>query len=237
MKVNTISWWLATGLSSCTVNAMLANRGDVTLEVTAQRGKKELFRTLRRQIRDDKVLRTMEGVPRDEFVPQELRHLAYEDIPLAIDESQTISQPYIVALMTSLLALRGDERVLEVGTGSGYQAAILSRMVPTDSARDRLMRLGYHNLGVDLACKALGAPHRAPFDAIIVTAGSPNLPAELAAQLKVGGRMVIPVGSLAEQELALILRTGEGVTVRLMGKCRFVPLIGDGAWPPGSMLD
>ena len=218
--------------------------------MTVYRAKKELFRTLRRQIRDDEVLKTMEGVAREEFVSQELRHLAYEDIPLAIGESQTISQPYIVALMTSLLALRGDERVLEVGTGSGYQAAILSGMVPSgsvltiersaslvDSARDRLARLGYHNVGVELACKALGAPHSAPFDAIIVTAGSPSLPTELAAQLDVGGRMVIPIGLPAEQQLYLVLRTGEGVTMRLMGKCRFVPLIGDGAWPPGSMLE
>ena len=112
---------------------MLANRGVVTLEMTPHREAQELFRTLHCQIRDDKVLRTMEGVPRDEFVPRELRHLAYEDIPLAIGESQTISQPHIVALMTSLLALRGDERALEVGTGSGYQAAIVSRMVPSGS--------------------------------------------------------------------------------------------------------
>jgi protein-L-isoaspartate(D-aspartate) O-methyltransferase len=170
--------------------------------------------------------------------------MAYLDIPLGIGEGQTISQPYIVALMTEALELRGYERVLEVGTGSGYQAAILSLLVPqgqvttaervpslAESARTALQKLGYDNVTVELAGPTLGAPHRAPFDAIIVTAASPQVPDSLISQLAIGGRLVIPVGSRDNQELMKVIRTDEGISLRWLGPCRFVPLIGRDAFP------
>ena len=186
----------------------------------------------------------MERVPRECFIPPEARHMAYLDIPLGIGEGQTISQPYIVALMTEALELRGYERVLEVGTGSGYQAAILSLLVPqgqvttvervpslAESARTALQKLGYDNVTVELAGPILGAPHRAPFDAIIVTAASPKVPDSLVSQLAIGGRLVIPVGSRDNQELMKVIRTDEGISLRWLGPCRFVPLIGREAFP------
>ena len=209
-----------------------------------ERAKKDLFRHLRRNIRSQSVLSAMERVPREYFVPPEGRDMAYLDIPLSIGEGQTISQPFIVALMTEALELRGYERVLEVGTGSGYQAAILSLLVPqgevisvervpslAESARTVLQKLGYANVTVELAGPVLGAPHHAPFDAIIVTAASPQIPDSLVAQLAVGGRLVIPVGSREDQELMKVIRTDEGVSIRWLGPCRFVPLIGREAFP------
>ena len=182
----------------------------------------------------------MEKVPRELFVPLESQHMAYLDQPLGIGEGQTISQPYMVALMSSALELGGQERVLDVGTGSGYQAAILSLLVPggrvitvervpvlAERARALLQELGYHNVEVELAGPTLGCPHRAPFDAILVAAASPRLPDSLLSQLAIGGRLVIPVGSLDQQELVQALRTEEGLSVRLFGPCRFVPLIDD----------
>lgn len=212
--------------------------------VSLEKEKRSLFKTLRREIRDDKVISAMEQVSRELFVPGESRNLAYRDIPLQIAESQTISQPFIVAHMTSMLQLTGSERVLEVGTGSGYQAAILSLLVPHGnvltlerksglafSARERLLSLGYDNVEVLIAGGAIGYPERAPFDAIIVTAAAPKLPPGLLQQMAVGGRLVIPVGTLEEQEMIRVLRTGEGYNVAMLGPCRFVPLIGQGAWP------
>lgn len=208
------------------------------------KAREELFRSLRRYIRSEAVLRAMEQVPRELFVPPDSRHLAYLDIPLGIGEGQTISQPFIVALMTEALGLRGQEQVLEVGTGSGYQAAILSLLalrgqvitvermpLLAEQARTLLRRLGRDNVTVELAGPVLGAPQRAPFDAIIVTAASPQVPDALVAQLAVGGRLVIPVGTLDNQELMQVLRTDEGISVRWLGPCRFVPLIGPGAFP------
>ena len=170
--------------------------------------------------------------------------MAYMDLPLGIGEGQTISQPHIVALMTGTLELRGHEKVLEVGTGSGYQAAILSLLLPlgrvvtvelvpvlAERARGLLKALAYHNVEVDLAGPELGCAHKGPYDAIIVSAASPGLPESLVSQLAVGGRLVIPVGSLEQQELMLILRTDEGLSVRSLGPCRFVPLIGREAFP------
>ena len=178
-------------------------------------------------------------MPRELFVPPEVRAMAYLNIPLSIGDGQTISQPYIVARMAEVLDLRGDEKVLEVGTGSGYQAAVLSRLLPrgrlltverkprlAESARARLADLGYANVTAELAGPVLGAQRQAPFDAIIVTAACPRLPDRLAAQLAVGGRLVAPVGPLEEQELVLARRTGYGLSVTLLGKCRFVPLLG-----------
>lgn len=209
-----------------------------------EQSKQDLFRHLRRNIRSQSVLNAMERVPRECFVPPEGRHLAYLDIPLSIGEGQTISQPFIVALMTEALELRGYEHVLEVGTGSGYQAAVLSLLVPrgevisvervpllAENARAVLQKLHYDNVTVELAGPTLGAPHHAPFDAIIVTAASPQVPDSLVSQLAVGGRLVIPVGSREDQELMKVIRTDEGVSIRWLGPCRFVPLIGEEAFP------
>ena len=209
-----------------------------------EQAKRGLFRHLRRNIRSQSVLRAMERVPREQFVPPEARPMAYLDVPLSIGEGQTISQPFIVAMMTQALELRGYEKVLEVGTGSGYQAAILSLLVPqgqvitvervpalAESAGKALQQLGYDNVSVELAGTTLGAPHHAPFDAIIVTAASPQVPNALVSQLAVGGRLVIPVGSRENQELIKVIRTDEGISMQWLGPCRFVPLIGRGAFP------
>ena len=213
------------------------------MERSIEREKQELFRNLRRQVHDEKVLSTMEQVPRQLFVPAESRHLSYTDIPLPVAEGQTISQPYIIALMTSALGLRGSEKVLELGTGSGYQAAVLSLLVPkgrvlslerirtlAEAAETRLRTLGYDNVEVRMAGHVLGCPEKGPFDAIIVAAAAPKMPSGLLEQLAPQGRMVIPIGNLKEQELARALRTSEGVTVRMLGSCRFVPLVGQDAW-------
>ena len=208
------------------------------------RSRQELFCKLRRDIRSEAVLWAMKQVPRELFVPAESRAHAYLDIPLGIGENQTISQPYIVAAMTEALELEGGERVLEIGTGSGYQAAVLSRLLPrghlytvervpvlAQRARELLAQLGLHNVTVELAGAALGAPQHAPYAGIIVTAASPQLADELVSQLAIGGRMVIPVGSLHQQELMQVRRTEEGLSVRWLGSCRFVPLIGKKAFP------
>ena len=214
------------------------------MEQDLEKAKRGLFRNISRKIPSQAVLDAMQRVPREEFVPLPVRHMAYLDIPLAIGEGQTISQPYIVALMTAALALRGSEKVLEVGTGSGYQAAILSLLLPrgrvitveripslAHRARTLLRRLGYDNIDVKMAGPTLGCPEEGPYDAILVAAAAPSLPEELAAQLAPGGRMVIPVGSLDRQELVECHRTGEGLSLRMLGPCRFVPLLGPGAFP------
>ena len=208
------------------------------------RAKRKLFSSLSRNIRCEPVIRAMEQVPRERFVPLESRHMSYLDQPLGIGEGQTISQPYIVALMIKELGLLGHERVLEVGTGSGYQAAILSTLVPqgrvvtvelipvlVEGAGTLLKALGYNNVEVKLAGPALGCAERGPFDAIIVSAASPKLPEFLVSQLAVGGRLVIPVGTLEQQELVYASRTDEGLSVRMLGPCRFVPLFGREAFP------
>ncbi len=200
-----------------------------------------LIQQLSREINDERVLRVMERVPRELFVPGASRHLAYEDIPLPIEMGQTISQPYIVALMTQALELTGSEKVLEVGTGSGYQAAILAELARlvisveryqtlADAAKNLLDSLGYSNIEIHPAEKTIGWPAEAPYEAIIVTAGAPRVPQELIDQLSDGGRVVIPVGSRYEQELLKVIkRHGKTVSTNL-GACRFVPLIGEGAW-------
>jgi protein-L-isoaspartate(D-aspartate) O-methyltransferase len=214
-----------------------------------RRARKFLMDMLRREVKDERVIQAMERLPRELFVPLAYRSQAYEDIPLPIGAGQTISQPYIVALMTSALELQGTDKVLELGTGSGYQAAILCQLVPkgkvitmeristlAHSARQLLRGLGYKNVEVKLAGQTLGCPEEAPFDAIIVTASVPRLPKELLDQLARHGRMVLPVGSLQEQELIKVLKTDEGYSVRVIGPCRFVPLIGECAWPEDRPL-
>ena len=200
-----------------------------------------LIEHLSTEIRDERVLAAMAKIPRELFVPSYQQHQAYEDKPLPIGFDQTISQPFIIALMTEALDLSGDEKVLEVGTGSGYQAAILAelaRLVVTTerlpslakTAKALLDSLGYTNIEVHLAEETMGWQAQAPYDAIIVTAGAPRVPADLLAQLAVGGRLVIPVGSRHVQELCKITRRRKKNVVQHLGGCRFVSLIGKDAW-------
>jgi protein-L-isoaspartate(D-aspartate) O-methyltransferase len=201
----------------------------------------ELISHLRTEIRDERVLAAMARIPRERFVPPEEQYLAYEDRPLPIGFDQTISQPLIIALMTEALELTGNEKVLEVGTGSGYQAAILAklarlvitteRLSPLAEAAKRVLdSLGYTNIEVHLAEETLGWQKGAPYNAIMVTAGAPRVSADLLAQLAIGGRMVIPVGSRYVQELYRITRHRKKNIVENLGGCRFVSLIGKDAW-------
>ena len=200
-----------------------------------------LIKHLSADISDKRVLEVMSRIPREQFVPLEERYLAYEDKPLPIGLGQTISQPFIIALMTASLELTGKEKVLEVGTGSGYQAAILAelaRLVITverlpelaEAARRTLDSLGYKNIRVHIAEPALGWPAEAPYEAIMVTAGAPTVPDSLLSQLAIGGRLVIPVGSRYEQELCKITKRQDRNIVQNLGGCRFVSLIGKEAW-------
>lgn len=206
--------------------------------------KKNLFRKLSKTIDTKSVIDAMESVPREQFVPGNSRHMAYLDTALAIGEGQTISQPYMVALMTKALGLKGTENVLEVGTGSGYQAAVLSllaskgkvvtvELIPylARKAKALLAGLGYDNVVVKEAGPILGFPALGPFNAIIVAAAAPRLPESLIGQLAVGGTLVAPVGTRENQELIQALRTDEGISIRALGACRFVPLIGQEAFP------
>ena len=201
----------------------------------------ELLKQLSAGIGDKRVLEAMSRVPRERFVTPEMRQFAYEDRPLPIGFDQTISQPFIIALMTEALGLTGQEKVLEVGAGSGYQAAILAelaRQVITverlpalaKSAQKVLNSLGFGNVSVYVGQKTLGWPAEAPYDAIIVTAAAPRVPDSLLDQLRVGGRLVIPVGSRYDQDLHLITKRRKRNIVHNLGGCRFVPLIGEGAW-------
>ncbi len=196
-----------------------------------------------RGIRDKRVLAAMAKVPRERFVPLYLGHLAYEDGPLPIGEGQTISQPYIVAYMIEALLLKGGERVLEVGTGSGYSAAVLAEIagevhtierLPAlcEQAEKTLQRLGYDNVSVYCRDGTLGLAEKAPFDAIVVTAGGPDVPQPLIDQLSQGGRLVIPVGGgRTTQELIRLWRHKDGRLEReALGGVRFVPLIGEEGW-------
>jgi protein-L-isoaspartate(D-aspartate) O-methyltransferase len=199
----------------------------------------------RRGVTDSGVLAAMAAVRREEFVPKEFRARAYEDAPLPIGEGQTISQPYIVAAMTASLHLTGSERVLEIGTGCGYQAAILSHLAKTvftiesrselaAAAAARLERLRYENVHVHCGDGTLGLPEFAPFDAILVAAAAPAVPEPLRAQLADRGRMILPVGDAENQELLLIERIGNSFETQTLEACRFVPLVGYHGWkePP-----
>jgi len=190
-----------------------------------------------RDVRDPRTLRAMREVPRHEFVPPQLRGEAYADHPLPIGHRQTISQPYIVAFMTEALGLTGSERVLEIGTGSGYQAAVLAEIVEevysieiveplAREAGERLARLGYANVHVRAGDGYGGWPERAPFDAIIVTAAAPRIPEPLKQQLKDGGRMVLPVGD-DFQELIVVTRRGDSYEQSSVLPVRFVPMTGE----------
>ena len=204
--------------------------------------KGRLIDRLRKEIPDERVIRAMERVPREAFVPEESRHLAYEDIPVPIGEGQTISQPYIVAMMVRALELRRTDKVLEIGTGSGYEAAVLAELASrvitverilslAESARERLTSMGYDNVEVVVAEKRLGWEKEAPYDAIVVAAAAPKLLRELMGQMATRGTLVIPVGSKESQELMKVSRSEDTYSVQTLGGCRFVPLIGEGAWP------
>ena len=199
-----------------------------------------------RQIRERgvcsvRVLAAMEAVPRHLFVPLERVADAYADEALPVGEGQTISQPYVVAASAEALALEGDERVLEVGAGTGYQAAVLSLLareviavetIPTlaESARERLARLGYSNVRVEEGDGSLGIPSSAPFDAILVSAAAPAVPQPLVDQLADGGRLVIPVGETDHQHLLRIVKEGNHTKEQNLFPCRFVPLVGRFGW-------
>ena len=204
-----------------------------------ERKRAELLRKLSGRIRSPETLRAMAAVPRERFVPPEQRSRAYQDIPLAIGEGQTISQPTMVAEMTAALRLSSRDKVLEVGCGSGYQAAVLAEAAPDGfvvtverlpalaaQAEATLRELDYRNVVVELAGPVPGCPERGPYDAILVAAAAPAIPQSLLSQLRVGGRMTLPVGSREQQELLLVLKTGEGVSISDLGPCRFVPLLG-----------
>jgi len=194
-----------------------------------------------RGVTDPRVLAVMGKVPRHEFMPEALRAQAYGDHAMPIGEGQTISQPYIVALMSELLELKGDERVLEIGTGSGYQAAVLAELCQkvftiervktlADKARATLDRLGYKNVVMKVYDGTYGWKEMSPFDAIIVTAAAPDVPDTLVEQLKEGGRLVIPVGERYSQVLMKVIKSPSGVVTKTSIPCVFVPLIGAKGW-------
>ena len=200
-----------------------------------------LLKYLDHEIADKRIVEAMKHVPREAFVSPEQYHTAYDDRPLGIGFGQTISQPFIVALMVQALELRENEKVLELGTGSGYEAAILAELaqkvvtvecVPelAESAKQVLDKLGYSNIEIHVAGKILGWPEGAPYDAIIVSAGAPGVPQVLLEQLTWEGRLVIPVGSQWQQDLLKVTKLRKGNRIENLGGCCFVPLIGEGAW-------
>lgn len=200
-----------------------------------------LIQSLSHEISNARVLGAMRRVPREDFVPEDSRNLAYEDMPLPIGQGQTISQPFIVALMTQALELQGGEKVLEVGTGSGYQTALLAELTRwvvsverfealAQNAREVLARLGYSNVEIHVATRNLGWRPEAPYDAVLVTAGAPRIPQSLLDQMSHRATMVIPIGSRYEQDLLQVKKRDSRLETLNLGACRFVPLIGEEAW-------
>ena len=201
---------------------------------------------IRRGIRDKKVLAAFYKVRREKFVSSELRRQAYEDFPLPIGEGQTISQPYMVALMTQSLELKGHEKVLEIGTGSGYQTAILAELSQevysverikslAQKAQRLLKRLGYNNIKIFSGDGTLGWKEYSPYDRILVTAGAREVPLSLIEQLKEKGIMVIPIGNLYSQDLKVIKKKKDGIRSVTVEKCVFVPLIGKYGWEESTI--
>jgi protein-L-isoaspartate(D-aspartate) O-methyltransferase len=216
-------------------------RNGVTSVNSYEEARAALVRSLRGHVTDKRVLEAIGRVPRERFVSPDLRPLAYADKALPIGHGQTISQPTMVAIMLQMLHLTGNERVLEVGGGSGYQAALLGELAESvvsvelvpglaDSAAKVLSELGYTNVSVHHAGETLGWLEGAPYDAIIVAAASPRIPQSLVEQLAPGGTLVIPVGTREQQDLLVAEKRPEGLSVRREGGCRFVPLLGDEAY-------
>lgn len=210
---------------------------DFQTELAQQRAEMVEAQLRRRGIRDENVLRAMETVPRHEFVPWQLQREAYKDAPVPIGEGQTVSQPYIVADMLQALRLNPQDQVLEVGTGTGYQAAVMSRIVPdvytierfpslADAAKNTFERLGYQNIHVLIGDGTEGYLPAAPYDAIIVAAAAPRVPEALVDQLREGGRMIVPVGPSDVQQLMLLHKRDGIIQTRALDACRFVPLVG-----------
>lgn len=194
-----------------------------------------------RGVRDERALEAMRKVPRHLFVPDEMRHMSYDDGALQIGDGQTISQPYMVAAMTELLELRGKEKVLEIGTGSGYQAAVLSELATevytieriahlSAIAQARLIDMGYLNVHCVVGDGTLGLPEHKPYDRIIITAGAPGVPPPLKEQMAMGGILVAPVGSRFSQQLIKLIKTPEGFIEEHHTLCVFVPLVGEFGW-------
>jgi len=232
-------WWMR--VFRFTVRSVV--RGNVAnSDDKLERAKRALLAELRALgIRDERVLSAMERVPRHLFVPPELVPYAYEDRPLPIGAGQTISQPYIVALSTQALELSPQDRVLEIGTGSGYQAAVLAELAGevytverlpelSQAARERLERLGYKNLHFRVGDGTKGWPEEAPFDAILVTAAAPRVPQSLIEQLAEGGRLVIPIGGRESQTLWRMEKRAGRLKKAYLCPCTFVPLIGEEGW-------
>jgi len=229
--------------SSCTMLGHLFHHGNGA-ESPAQSRVRMVEEQLRsRGIHDERLLAAMAKVPREEFISSEDATNAYGDFPLAIGAGQTISQPYIVAAMVEELELTPEDRVLEVGTGTGYEAAILGELAAdvwtierhaelADKAREILYRLGYKNVQVLHGDGSLGLPERAPFNKILVAAAAPRVPETLVAQLADGGRLVVPVGSRSEQQLEVIRKLGDQISITKHDLCRFVPLVGAQGWEP-----
>lgn len=238
---------LAASTQGCS-SPMFSSRSEESQKSIAADNEQQLLRLRERMVheqlesrdvKDPRVLAAMRKVPRHKFVPSELVNAAYEDNPLPLMLGQTVSQPYIVGYMTQALALSGGERVLEIGTGSGYQAAVLAELVSevytieilpelASYAKSKLDALGYKNIRVRCGDGYMGWPDAAPFDRIIVTAAPTHIPQPLVDQLKPGGKMIIPVGQL-EQELVLVEKTDKGVSRRSTIPVRFVPMTGRAA--------
>ena len=216
----------------------MRDRSHVPPDLAERRARMVEQQLRARDIADERVLAAMEGVPRELFVPDELRDRAYDDAALPILGGQTISQPYMVAKICEVLALRGEERVLDVGSGSGYQAAVLAELasevdtierIPelAELARANLARAGYEDVRVHVGDGTRGLPERAPFGAIAVAAAAPRFPQTLYEQLEPRGRLVVPVGRHGIQRLEVIVHSPEGPAVLKSVPCRFVPLVGE----------
>ncbi|HHT9115256.1 MAG TPA: protein-L-isoaspartate(D-aspartate) O-methyltransferase [Candidatus Wunengus californicus] len=217
------------------------NTSQNTDKYAADRFHMVQYQLVSRGIHDERVLKAMLEIPRHEFVPELYRHAAYEDCPLPIGEGQTISQPFMVAIMTQCLELKSEEEVLEIGTGSGYQAAVLSRLAAHVYTIERhealalkaklvLQEAGCNNVDVITGDGSLGLPDKAPFQGIIITACAPHIPKSLIDQLEIDGRLVIPIGNPYNQVLHQIIKTGKGIKSQSFLECAFVPLIGKEGW-------